>query len=266
MRDEIVDELARHRLAKGGFGERTIFARHRQHADLILDLDHDDRVLGVVDGADVAQQGSEGPAVGRLRLRAESGQDVDALSVRHLRPREAGLVPLHPGRRIGGHAVLPGAEPEDDEPHVVRARVADELIDRRPVEASLLGLDQLPRHRREHRIQMHGAQSRPDRRHVGGARGAGIAELAADEQDRLAVDDQLRRIALPAKRGRVGKSGHGDARDRECRQDAQEVHRPNRPPNAASKGRRWIKPPVPRQALPMRRVTISGPGGGTGIR
>ena len=213
----------------------AIFARHRQHADLVLDLDHDDGVLGFVERANVTKQGGEGPSVGRLRLRAEGGEDVDALAVRHLRPRESRLVALHPSGGVGRHAVLPGAEPENDESHVVGARVSYELIDRRPVESPFHGLDQLPRHRREHRVEVHGAQPWPVGGHVAGARGAGIAKLAADQQNRLAVDDQLGRIALPTKRRRVGRRGHGEARDQDCRQDAQDLHSPSRPPNPASK-------------------------------
>ena len=53
---------------------------------------------------------------------------------------------------------------------VVRARIAQQFIDRGPVELSFGGLDELPGHRREHGVEVHRLQPRPVRAHVFGAR------------------------------------------------------------------------------------------------
>ena len=97
----------------------------------------------------------------------------------------------------------------------MRARVAQQLIDRGPVEFSLGGLDEIPLDRREHGIEMHRLEARPVWAHVFRARCAGIAELAAEDQEGLAVDDQLLSAALLFETGRRGLRGGGEQCERE---------------------------------------------------
>ena len=163
--------------------------------------------------------------VGVARVRRERRENLHARSVGELRARETLLIALHPRRHVGGHAVLPRAEPEDHELEIVRARIAQQFIDRGPVEFSFGGLDEFPRHRREHGVEIHRLQARPVRAHVLRARGAGIAELAAQDQERLAVDDELLRAAVFREMRRRGV--RGDAAASAARTTMRDFHAPD---------------------------------------
>lgn len=78
---------------------------------------------------------------------------------------------------------------------------ADQSIDARKIEAALHWLDQLPGHRRDHRVQMHLLEPGPRGLELREAGGRGIRQLAAEDQERLAVDDELRPATLPFQRG-----------------------------------------------------------------
>jgi len=78
-----------------------------------------------------------------------------------------------------------------------------------PIQLALAGLDELPADGREHGVEMHGLQARPVRFHVLGARGTGVAELAAQHQEGLAVDDQLLCVAVFFQAGRRGRRQRG---------------------------------------------------------
>ena len=174
------------------------------HADFVFDLHHDHRVLIAVDLLEVLHQRGERFRVGGDVRFAEGREDLDAAAVLAERAREAILVHLDPLGRVARHAVLPTAEPEEDEPQVVAAGRFDEAIDEREVELAFARLDEVPIRGDEHRVEIQLHQPRPDRLHRFERRGGGIAEFAADDEKRLAVDDELRRGALF---GEVGEFG-----------------------------------------------------------
>jgi hypothetical protein len=85
----------------------------------------------------------------------------------------------------------------------VFACLSQEPVDRLEIEAAFGGLDQLPRHGREHGIEVQRLEQRPELIEVFEARRRRVAELAAQHQKRLAADDELAGRALLAQMGNV---------------------------------------------------------------
>ena len=76
---EVVHQLLGHLPGKGLGGHRRVVAGNGMHADFVLDLDHDDRVLPAVNFLDVPHQGGEGAGVGVAVRLAEDAQFFDGL-------------------------------------------------------------------------------------------------------------------------------------------------------------------------------------------
>src|ERR1035441_5353223 len=73
----------------------------------------------------------------------------------------------------------------------------NQTVHQAEIEPPLLGLQQLPGHRGQHRVEVGGRDFGPERPHVLHAGGAGVVQFRAENQERLAVHDQLRgRAAL----------------------------------------------------------------------
>ncbi len=79
---------------------------------------------------------------------------------------------------------------------MVIARLGDDGVDDMEIELALRGLDLVPLHRHEQGIGVAGHKLRPQRRQEGRVRRRRIAQLAAQDQVRLAVDDKLLRRTL----------------------------------------------------------------------
>lgn len=164
-----------------------------QEADLVLHLDHQDRPRVAVLFPEVAHQGGESAAIGLQRLPVEGGQDFGVGSVAVFRQREPiSEVLFHPGGHVAGHTVLPGSEPEQDQMQVVGPGRCEQVIHRREVELSLRRFQQFPVHRREDRIQARLPEGLPSVAavHIGRAGGAGIRQLAAQDEERLSVEEE----------------------------------------------------------------------------
>ena len=97
-----------------------------------------------VDGLDVTQKRGEGSLIG-VEIGGRVGtHHVQQLAVGVLLARVGLGVGLDPLRNVVVLAVLPGAEPEQDEVEVVLARLRDQQVHVGEVECALGGLDLLP--------------------------------------------------------------------------------------------------------------------------
>ena len=95
------------------------------------------------------------------------------------RAGEAGLVELDPGGSVTAHAVLPGAEPEQHEVHVMEAGLADQRIDEAEGEFVLSWFDEVPIHGGDQGVEVHFDEAGPKRTQVFHIRGAGVAQFAS---------------------------------------------------------------------------------------
>jgi hypothetical protein len=135
------------------------------------------------------------------------------------------MIALHPGRGVAGHAVLEAREPQQDEPQVVVAGLLDHAVQQGEVEASFLGLDHVPIHGHEDRVQVQVGEPAPERLQIRRVRRRGVAQLTGPHEERLPADDQLRRRALaPQVRKRgigIGSvAGRGNGEEQEAWDDA----------------------------------------------
>jgi hypothetical protein len=117
-----------------------------ERTGLVLHLDHNHRVLVLINLGQVLHQADECPAIAievRLRVRRE---DPHGLAGGPDHARKLRGVLFDPGRSVIHHAVLPGAEPEQDELEPVPARAGEQRIHAGEVQAALLGLELVPIH------------------------------------------------------------------------------------------------------------------------
>ena len=107
--------------------------------------------------------------------------------------REAVLRGLDPGGSEAGEPVLPTAEPDPDDVHVILTGALNELIDQAEIVLPLLGLDPVPRYAGQDGVHVDFAgEQRPDRFHALRVGGYGIAQFTAQQEERPAIDYQLR--------------------------------------------------------------------------
>ena len=128
----------RHRAVEHLLRQRREIARRAVGARLVLRLHHDHGALRI-DLLQVPHQSHERLAVRlqrRLRMRR---QRVERAAVGGDHAREALVVQLHPGRRVIGAVVLPGREPQQDQPHVALARLRQQRIEEGEIERAFLG-------------------------------------------------------------------------------------------------------------------------------
>ena len=198
--DQIVHQIRGHRPGEGFVGGGNVVARVAQHADLVLHLHHQDGVLLAVHLADVAHQGGESPRVGVAGGVAKGGEDVQGLAGAVLDPREPLRVGLDPGRLVGGFAVLPASEPEDDQAQMILPGALDGVVHGGEIEPAFLRLDLFPDDGGQDGVEVALGEGGPDRLHVGAACGAGIVQFAGGHQERFAVHHQLarRRAGFPS--------------------------------------------------------------------
>ncbi len=207
VRLEISGELGRNVGGEGAVGGLGVVAGVAEDADFVFDLHHQHGVVAAVDFLDVAHEGGEGARVGLLRGFALGREDFDFSAVGDDAGKAARIL-LDPGGRVAGHAVLPGSEPEKDDALVVLTGLGEEAVDESEVEDAFPGLDELPTERSDHGVEVDGGQLGPDGLHVVEAGGGGVVQFAAEDEEGLAVDDELGgRAALFEMRGAVGLRG-----------------------------------------------------------
>ena len=177
----------RHRLLEGGLGSLAEIAREAEGADLVLHLHHQHGVLLGVDLLEMLHQRSEGALVGLECFLTEGGQAVAVLAGLVDHAREAPVVELDPGRRVLRAGVLPGAEPQQHDAHLVLAGLLEQGVDEGEIEAALDGLDLLPGHWYLDGVGLDVGDGGPDLVQGLGVV-AGVVDLGAEDGEGLAVD------------------------------------------------------------------------------
>jgi len=71
----------------------------------------------------------------------------------------------------------------------VGARAGDESVDEREIELAFGGFEERPGDGGEYRVQVHGREARPDGLHVVEAGGGVVEQLAAEDEERLAIHE-----------------------------------------------------------------------------
>ncbi len=168
-----------------------MIARVAEYAHFVFDLHHQHGVVAAVDFFDVLHEGGEGAGVGLLGGGAEGAEDFDFAAVLDDAGKAAGIL-FDPDGRVAGHAVLPRGEPEEDDALVLVRAPGREGRRRGRSRIAFAGLNQFPAQRRDHGVEAHAGQLGPDGLHVVEAGRGGVVQLAAENQEWLAIDDELR--------------------------------------------------------------------------
>jgi hypothetical protein len=116
-------QLGRHRAIEQALGRWREIARAAIAAGLVLDLDHD-HIVPRIRVPDVRHQMDEGVAVRRQSRAAVRREDIMGVTIAGAHAREARHIRFHPLRRVAGAGILPGAEPEQHQPHMILPRLA----------------------------------------------------------------------------------------------------------------------------------------------
>ena len=203
----------------GGGGE---VADGADGAGLVFDLDHDDGVLRAVDGLDVSHEGGEGVLVGFEIDGGAGGHDVEELAFGVLFAGVLFGVGLDPLGDVMVLAVLPGAEPEEDDVEMVLAGLVDDEVDVAEVEFVLRGFDLFPVDGGFDGVDVEGFEGGPGDGKRGGP-GAGVVDLRAEEEVGVAIDDEGEVVVAVFEVGNVvGLGAGGGERQRgeeECGED-----------------------------------------------
>ena len=157
----------------------------------------------------MAQKRGKGCLVGVEVGGGVGAHHVEQLAVGVLLARVGAGVGLDPLRNVVVLPVLPCAEPEQDDAEVVLARLRDQQVHVGEVECAFGGLHLLPVDGGLDGIGVHGLGCAP---HTGKGRGpcAGVADLAPEDEERLAVDDEGEAAVPLLQAGKVAGLGRGD--------------------------------------------------------
>ena len=189
-------EFLGHLLLVCGIGEGREVACRLEHADFVLHLHHDYGVLAVVGGFEVLHESAEGALVSLQHVVGEAGGYLEGLARLGEAAREALGVGLEPRRGVAAHGVFPCSEPEEHYFEVVLACLGDDAVNEGEVEFALLGFDELPVCRHEDGVEPQFVHAWHHFVDVSDAGGGGVAQFAAEQEHRFAVDDELRSSAL----------------------------------------------------------------------
>ncbi len=140
---------------------------------------------------EVRHQGGEGRLVGLQRLRIEGAQNILRPALVVLGPGVARVIALDERRHVGRHRILPGAEPQQHDVHVVLARLLEDGVSDGEIEMALLRLDLVPFDGQDHGIEADTLQPGPQLRQIVRAGGRRIRQFTAQDQIGLAIDHQL---------------------------------------------------------------------------
>ena len=209
---EVGSQRFRDRLQERGLGGGREVPGRPQYAHLVFHLHENDGVIRVM-LPQVSHELCKGPFVRLHRLTAEGRQDKgDAAVEGGDFPLPGADVPeplpvlLDPLGHIGGGAVLPQAEPQQLQPHILPPRLLQKAVHQRKVELALLRLDALPVHRHNEAVHVAVSHSGPDGFvHIFKAAGGGIVHLPGTQSHGRAVHDQCGVLPHTAD---VWKRGH----------------------------------------------------------
>ena len=189
-------------------------------AGLVLHLNHNDGVLRGVDCLDVTEQRGEGCLIGFEVGHRVGAHHIQQLAVGVLLARVGLRVGLDPLRNVVVLPVLPCSEPEQYEVELVLARLCNQQVHVGEVECPLGGLHLLPVDGGLDGVHMHGFSSAPGGGKRRGPR-AGVVDLAAQDEERLAIDDKCVASILLLQMGNVAGLGRSDRGEERSEEDPQ---------------------------------------------
>ncbi len=131
-----------------------MIARRAENAWFVLHLYHEHGAFGSIDLADMRHHGGKGARVAAQRLLTEDGDRPAAHPRFGLGAEEAPGIGLHPGGSIAREGILQRAEPEEDQVEIPLPRRKHNPVQQREVVLPLRGLDEFPRERDQHRVQV----------------------------------------------------------------------------------------------------------------
>ena len=142
-----------------------------------------------VDGFQVAHESGKSLLVGIEICARVRGEYVDGLAVRLEHARVTLGIGFDPLRHVVHVAVFPCSEPKDDQVQIVGPGALDKLVDVGEIKFAGFGLDLLPVNRGFHGVGVQGCHRSEHLRQLGGP-GAGVVDLAAQDQIGLAFDQK----------------------------------------------------------------------------
>lgn len=199
-----------------GTGEQSIGARgtvpapEAEITDFVLHLHHEHGLPARIPQRHVMQQCRERCGVRPFRASPEHREDGQRCARGRDGARKTPRIVEHPAWRITRESVLPAAEPQQHQMQVRTARHGDPVIQYRKIEPSLDRLDLIPGHRHQHCVELPTRERRQDRVGRRGGSRRGVLEFPAADQERSAVQDQLRGTAYQTQM-RQGSGPRGGA-------------------------------------------------------
>jgi hypothetical protein len=194
-------------------------------------------VLCAVDVVEVMQESGESMLIGLDVGRGIGGKDLDRLAALVDHPGVMGRIGLDPLGHVVHLAVLPGAEPEQVETHVMIAGLVDEQVDGGEIELPRLGLHLLPVDGSLDRVGVHAFDDRPHLGQGGGPR-AGVIDLAAENEEGGAIDDErVAAVVGDHMRSFLGIDRENEGGERKKNREA--LHRETFPERRDNTARKW---------------------------
>jgi hypothetical protein len=154
-----------------------------QHAGFVVDLHHDDAMIGI-DLRQMFHESGKGAPIGiqqfgrenrqhRLGHGAGIGEGLCELSLRNSTGK-TGWIGAHPSGRIGRAGILERSKPDQHQPQIVLSGLRNLGIDQSIIVTAFLRFEVFPTHRADHRADVHCFQFVPYRLHIVGVGGTGI--------------------------------------------------------------------------------------------
>ena len=155
MFPKIVSQLSGHGTMVHSCGISRIVASHLYHANLVLHLHHDNRLLLSIMVAQMLHHAAEGALVGLQHVFAERRGFLNGFPFGSMGTGETLHVALEPFRGIAAHRVFPGTEPQQHHFQFVVPCLCQDGVERTHVEFPFLWFHQFPRQRNEHGVEPH---------------------------------------------------------------------------------------------------------------
>jgi hypothetical protein len=141
---QIVHQLRRHGPGERRLGLGGTVARIADQPHFVFQLNHDDGVLFGIHFAEMLHEGGVGAGVGLQVGVAGRREHFHRLAALEPGAREPLLVGLHPRGREAGEAVLPTAEPEEDDVQIIFPRAGEQSVNEAEIVFAFHRLDPVP--------------------------------------------------------------------------------------------------------------------------
>ena len=219
------EEIGGNLLREAGVGFGRKIADGADVAGFVFDLQQEDGVFGGVDGFQVAHESGESGFIGFEIGVGVGGEDVEGFAAGIEHARVSFWIGLDPLGGVVHVAVFPGAEPEEDQVEMVFAGAGDERVDIGEIEFALLGFELFPVNGGFESVGVEKGHALPDLREFGGP-GAGVVNLAAEDEIGLAIDEEGPAAVFLDELGSVGSVGGiaGEGGGEEKKENSETMH------------------------------------------